>query len=159
MRPAHSRFTLGWLTVALVVLGGVAADEPKASERAAAMQLRGAWRPESVTEYGRKLAGVDLETYMGMTLTIEDGNKFTLKAADGFVFEVHELKVDAGRDPKSFDSKEVEGLGVGTTYKGIWEVEGDTLKWCFGTEERPKRFDSEKGSDIIMIVLNRQKPK
>jgi hypothetical protein len=48
---------------------------------------------------------------------------------------------------------------VGTTYKGIWEVEGDTLKWCFGTKERPKRFDSEKGTDIIMILLKRQKPK
>src|SRR6516225_2130753 len=42
--------------------------------------------------------------------------------------------VDAGRDPKTFDAKEVEGLGVGRTYKGIWEVEGDTLKWCFSTK-------------------------
>jgi uncharacterized protein (TIGR03067 family) len=145
--------------VASMVLSGAAADEPKAGGKSAETRLRGAWRPESVTEHGRKLSGVDLETYRGMTLTIEDGNKSTLKTADGFVFEVHELKVDAGRDPKTFDSKAVEGLGVGTTSKGIWEVEGDTLKWCFGTKDRPKRFESEKGEDVIMMVMRRQKTK
>jgi uncharacterized protein (TIGR03067 family) len=111
-----------------------------------------------VTESGRRLTGADLETYKGMTLTIQEG-KSTLKAADGTVLSACELKVDAGRDLKTFDAKEVEGLGVGRIYKGVWEVKGDTLKWCFSTKDRPKGFESQEGADFFMLVLRRQKPK
>ncbi len=142
--------------MASMALGGMAADEPKAGERAAMEQLRGAWRPESVTEGGRKLTGADLEVYRGMTLTIQEG-KSTLKAADGTVLSACELKVDAGRDPKTFDAKEVEGLGVGRIYKGVWEIEGDTLKWCFSTKDRPKGFEDKGDEDFFLLVLRRQK--
>ena len=144
--------------MASVALGGVAADEPKAGDRAAVEQLRGSWRPESVTESGRRLTGADLEVYKGMTLTIQEG-KSTLKAADGTVLSACELEVDTGRDPKTFDAKEVEGVGVGRAYKGIWEVEDDTLKWCFSTKDRPKGFESQEGADFFLLVLRRQKPK
>ena len=158
MRPTHARYTVGWMALASMVLGGVAAEEPKAGGRPAVEQLRGAWRPESVTEGGRKLTGADLEVYKGMTLTIQEG-KSTLKAADGAVLSACELKVDAGRDPKTFDAKEVEGLGVGRIYKGVWEIEGDTLKWCFSTKDRPKGFEDKEEADFFLLVLRRQKPK
>jgi uncharacterized protein (TIGR03067 family) len=158
MRPTHAWYTVGWMAVAAVALGGVAADEPKAGDRTAVDQLRGSWRPELVTESGRRLTGADLEAYKGMTLTIRDG-KSTLKAADGTVLSACELEVDAGRDPKTFDAKEVEGLGVGRIYKGVWEVEGDTLKWCFSTKDRPKGFESKERADFFLLVLRRQKPK
>ena len=158
MRTTHAWYTVGWMAVASIALGGAAADKPKAGDSAAVKQLRGSWRPESVTESGRKLTGADLEAYKGMTLTIQDG-KSTLKAADGTVLSACELKVDAGRDPKTFDAKEVEGLGVGRIYKGIWEVEGDTLKWCFSTKDRPKGFESKEGADVFLLVLRRQKAK
>ena len=144
--------------MASVALGGVAADEPKAGDRAAVDQLRGSWRPESVTESGRRLTGADLEAYKGMTLTIQEG-KSTLKAADGTVLSACELKVDAGRNPKTFDAKEVKGLGVGRIYKGVWEVEGDILKWCFSTKDRPKSFKIQENADFFLLVLRRQKSK
>jgi uncharacterized protein (TIGR03067 family) len=145
------------MAVASVALGWVPADEPKAGEKAAVEQLRGSWRPESVTESGRRLTGADLEAYKGMTLTIQDGRS-TLKAADGTVLSACELKVDGGRNPKTFDAKEVEGLGVGRIYKGIWEVKGDTLKWCFSTKDRPKGFESKEDADFFTLVLRQQKP-
>jgi uncharacterized protein (TIGR03067 family) len=146
------------MAVASVGLGGTATDEPKPGEKAAVEQLRGTWRPESVTESGRRLTGADLEVYKGMTLTIQEG-KSTLKAADGKVLSACELELDAGRDLKTFDAKEVEGLGVGRTYKGVWEVKGDTLKWCFSTKDRPKGFEPQEGPDFFLLVLERQKPK
>ena len=158
MRSTHAWYTVGWMAVASVALGGVAADQPKASGRAAMEQLRGSWRPESVTEGGRRLTGADLDAYKGMTLTIQEG-KSTLKSADGAVLSACELKVDAGRDPKTFDAKEVEGLGVGRIYKGVWEVKGDTLKWCFSTKDRPTGFESKEAADFFLLVLRRQKPK
>ena len=113
-------------------------------------QLRGSWRPESVTESGRKLTGADLEAYKGMSLTILEG-KSTLKAVDGTVLSACELKLDAARDPKFFDAKEVEGLGVGRTYKGVWEVEGDTLKWCFSTKDRPNGVREQRGGGLLSV--------
>ena len=110
-----------------------------------------------MTEGGRRLSGADLDVYKGMTLVIEEG-KSTLKA-DGSVLSACELRLDAGKDPKTFDAKEVEGLGVGRTYKGIWEVEGDSLKWCFSTKDRPKGFESKADADFFLLVLRRQKPK
>jgi hypothetical protein len=112
MRLTHARHAARWIALAAMTtaLGGAAVDEPKPGERAAAEKLRGEWRPESVTEAGRKLAGADLEAYRGMTLSIRE-SRSSLRAADGAVLSACELKLDAGRDPKTFDAKEVEGLG------------------------------------------------
>ena len=158
MRPTYAWYSLGWMALVSVALGGVDADDLKAGEKAAEKQLRGSWRPESVTESGRQLTGADLEAYKGLTLSIQEG-KSTLKSADGNVLSACELKLDAKRDPKTFDAKEVEGLGVGRIYKGVWEVEGDTLKWCFSTKDRPKGFESKEEADFFLLVLKRQKPK
>ena len=154
MRPTHAWYTVAWMAVASVALGGVAADEPKAGDKTAAEQLKGSWRPESVRESGRRLTGADLEAYKGMTLNIQEG-KSTLKSADGTVLSACELKLDAGRDPKTFDAKEVEGLGVGRTYKGVWEIKDETLKWCFSTKDRPAGFESKEGADFFLLVLRR----
>lgn len=158
MRLTHVRFAVWWMTTTLLVLSGVAADEPKASERAAMKQLQGVWRPESVTVAGKKQEGIDLDTFKGMTLTI-DRNKSILKAADDAPISTYEMTFDANKDPKTFDAKEVEGLGVGTIYKGIWKVEGDTLLWCFSLKDRPTRFESKEGTDVTLMVQKRQKPK
>jgi uncharacterized protein (TIGR03067 family) len=111
-----------------------------------------------VTEGGRKLTGADLELYRGMTLTIQK-DKSTLKAAAGAVLSACELKLDAGRDPKTFDAKEIEGPRVGRIYKGVWEIKGDTLKWCFSTKDRPKGFEDKEEADFFLLVLRRHKPK
>jgi hypothetical protein len=39
MRPTRARFTVGWMAMASIALGEVAADEPKAGEKAAVEQL------------------------------------------------------------------------------------------------------------------------
>jgi uncharacterized protein (TIGR03067 family) len=93
-----------------------------------------------------------------MTLTIRD-DRSTLKAADGPVLSACELKVNAAENPQAFDAKEVEGLGVGRIYKGIWEIDGDTLKWCFSTKDRPKSFKIQENADFFLLVLRRQKSK
>lgn len=156
MSPTQTRYKIGWMVVAWMILAGVAADEPKSAGRGGLEKLQASWRPESVTEGGRKLTGDDLEVYRGMTLIIQEG-KSTLKTAKGVVLSSCELKVDAGRDPKTFDAKEVEGSGVGRVYKGIWELEGDTLKWCFGTRDRPTGFKEKEDEDFFLLVLKRQK--
>src|SRR5262249_59493355 len=96
----------------------------------------------------------------GNDLTIDsDKNRSILKADDDAPISTCEMTFDASKDPKTFDAKEVEGLGVGTIYKGIWKVEGDTLLWCFSLKDRPNRFESKGGTDVTLMVQKRQKPK
>jgi uncharacterized protein (TIGR03067 family) len=158
MRLTHVRFAVWWMTGAFLALSGVTADEPKASEGAAVKQLQGVWRPESVTVDGKKQEGIDLDTFKGITLTI-GRNRSILKAAADAPISTYEMTFDASKDPKTFDAKEVEGLAVGSIYKGIWKVEGDTLLWCFSLKDRPKRFESKEGTDVTLMVQKRQKPK
>jgi uncharacterized protein (TIGR03067 family) len=158
MSKSRVRFAMKRMIVAVAVLGGVAADEPKTDVKAEVRKLQGVWRPESVTVYGKKQEGIDLETFSGMTLTI-DGRKGILKAADDTTISVYEMTFDASKDPKTFDGKEIEGLDVGGTSKGIWKVDGDTLFWCFSNKDRPKGFESKADSNVIMMVQKRQKPK
>ena len=72
------------MIAALIVLSGVAADEPKADPKSEVKKLEGLWRAESVTFYGKKQERADLEAFQRMTLTIA-GNKGLLKSADGMM--------------------------------------------------------------------------
>jgi uncharacterized protein (TIGR03067 family) len=157
MRLAPVWFTVGGVTAAIIVLGGVAADEPKAGEGAEVTQLQGVWRLESVTVNGKKQEGIDLDMFRRMTLTI-DKNRAVQKADDAPI-STYEMTFDATKDPTTFDAKAVEGFGKGEVYKGIWKVEGDTLLWCFSQKDRPKKFESKDDTDVTLIVHKRQKPK
>jgi uncharacterized protein (TIGR03067 family) len=158
MSKSRVRLTVRRMIVAVAVLGGVAADEPKTDVKAEVRKLQGVWRPQSVTANGKEQEGIGLETFRGMTLTI-DGKKGILKAAADATISIYEMTFDASKDPKTFDGKEVEGLDVGGTIKGVWKVDGDTLFWCFSNKERPKGFESKPDSTVIMMVQKRQKPK
>lgn len=157
MRLIPLWFTFGGVTAAMMVLAGAAGDEPKAGEEGAARQLQGVWRLESVTVNGKKQEGIDLDRFRRMTLTIDKNKAF--QAADDTPIATYEMTFDASEDPRTFDAKSVEGFGQGEVYKGIWKVEGDTLLWCFGQKDRPKKFESKDDTDVTLIVHKRQKPK
>ncbi len=40
---------------------------------------------------------------------------------------------------------------------GIYELDGDTLKWCFSPKKRPEKFESPEGSDITLIIMKRMR--
>jgi uncharacterized protein (TIGR03067 family) len=65
-------------------------------------------------------------------------------------------KIDVTRKPK-----EVDLDGIGGTVKGIYELEGDTLKLClpnpFVSKERPKLLESDRDGKASLIVLKRKK--
>jgi uncharacterized protein (TIGR03067 family) len=71
--------------------------------------------------------------------------------------------IDAQKKPKHIDMKVVEGQGfAGQTSLGIYDIEGDTLKWCAngpGKDKRPAEFPPKEGEvdDILYVKLKRAK--
>jgi uncharacterized protein (TIGR03067 family) len=65
------------------------------------------------------------------------------------------IKIDASKKPAHIDLKPAkEG---DPTMLGIFEIDGDTLKWCFSSKKRPEKFESVEGSDNILMIFKRVK--
>jgi uncharacterized protein (TIGR03067 family) len=71
------------------------------------------------------------------------------------------LTIDAQKKPKVFDFKGTASGIEGLSYRGIYQLEKDTLTICYvmdGNERaRPTDFDTSKGG-VIVSVYKRQKP-
>jgi len=93
------------------------------------------------------------------------GRQFTLEVKrDSFTFSDHKektrqatAKLDASKKPRQIDLV----VGEGTTFLGIYKVEGDTLTLCIGDQkQRPSEFPdvfwAKKGQ--ALIYYTRDKP-
>jgi len=77
---------------------------------------------------------------------VEEGKKEKTRGA---------IKVDPSQKPKAVDFR-YKQLGL----KGIYELDGDSLKVCFHLvegEPRPKEFSAKKGSRQALMVWKREK--
>ena len=60
--------------------------------------------------------------------------------------------------PKAADWKITsEGDLKDKTALGIYDVDKDTWKHCFGFDKRPEKFESKEGSKVTNAVLKRVK--
>jgi len=68
-------------------------------------------------------------------------------------------KIDAAQLPKHIDITAPEGEQAGKTSKGIYAIEGDTLRMCYANpdKDRPRDFDSQPGSGATLVVWKRVK--
>jgi uncharacterized protein (TIGR03067 family) len=89
------------------------------------------------------------------TITFSDGNKEVIfKGA---------VKIDPSRKPKHIDLTIEDGIKfIGDTALGIYELDGDTLKWHAnqpGKVERPSEFPAVQGEVAggLYLVLKRSK--
>jgi uncharacterized protein (TIGR03067 family) len=68
--------------------------------------------------------------------------------------------VDPEKTPKTIDLNfnRAEGGGQKALYKGVYELDGDALKLCCGTDgSRPKELASPEGTKTFLLVLKRKK--
>src|SRR6185503_2021795 len=65
----------------------------------------------------------------------------------GRIFLKAKITIDPSKKPKTIDYQMTDGFTKGQRQLGIYEVEGDTFKACFGRPgaERPTDFTSKPG--------------
>ena len=128
---------------ALSLVDRAAARADQADEQ----QLQGKWNVESF-EYN----GNPVERLKDAVREIKD-SKYSLTPKTGEGIE-GTLKIDATQKPKTID------LDVnGRILKGIYELDGDMLKFCYNLSdsERPTEFVSKPDSGLIVVVHKRAK--
>jgi uncharacterized protein (TIGR03067 family) len=117
-------------------------------------QLQGTWKMESFV-----LDGKPVEKMKGATRTI-DGEKLTITIGKD-VYRKATFKIDSTKSPKWMDLSYTEGPDKGKTRLGIYTLEGDTQKICYGaldSKERPTEFASKPGSGHQLVIFKRVKP-
>lgn len=65
--------------------------------------------------------------------------------------------IDKAKKPWHLDATATKGRAKGSVYNGIYEIKGDTLRWCVATpgKERPEKFDT--GGSQFLLVLKKQR--
>ena len=140
-----------FLTAAILV----AADPPK--EDAVKKDLKGiqgTWKVVAMEADGEKAPE---EIVAALKLVFKDDTLTFVPGEPGFTNYTY--KLDPTTKPAGFDMTHADEKNKGETQKGIYSLEGDSLKICFGKPgQRPKEFTAKAKSGQAMYVLKRVKP-
>jgi uncharacterized protein (TIGR03067 family) len=140
-----TRYGITLLAIGLVlVVSQARADDKEDKEK-----LQGEWRLVSREQNGE-------------SETIETRAKFKFEGDN--IHSSHppydgSFSVDSSKKPKTIDITIKDGRVDGKVWKGLYELDGDTLKICFGSIEmpdRPAEFKS-KGDQVFVFTYKRVK--
>jgi uncharacterized protein (TIGR03067 family) len=112
--------------------------------------LQGVWQAQRIVGKGKELPA---ENVKRISFAVENN---TMRR---FVNDIDRkdpgtIKVDPSKKPPHIDL--TTGKQGDPPMFGIYEIDGDTLKWCFG-RKRPEKFESAEGSDATLIIMKRVK--
>ena len=113
-------------------------------------KMQGRWTVERLEENGKAEPAEEIKKF---TINI-DGTKFAVNM-DGRE-ESMKLQIDPDRSPKWINLTPEFGDDKGKTAKGIYELQGDTLRICARPKggDRTTKFVSEQGT--MLLVLKRK---
>jgi uncharacterized protein (TIGR03067 family) len=131
----------------------ILADESDAVKQDLAA-LQGEWSMISGSADGQAMPD---ETRKQMKRVCKGDETTTTMA--GQVYIKAKITLDPSKKPKTIDYQVVDGPTKGQTHLGIYELEGDTMKSCFGAPgmERPTDFTSKPGDKRTSSVWQRNK--
>lgn len=93
------------------------------------------------------------------TKAINTGNKFVIKRGDQ-VIAAGTMKLDPSKKPKASETSYTEGPDKGKMFKGIYQIEGDTVKFCRAgspDDDRPTEFKTKPDSGQFVAIYKRTK--
>ena len=144
-------------TGVLMETDGAAKDDPSKVDLD---KLRGTWLTVSIVHDGKTITDEKTPPKEGpVTKLAYDGNKWMIKVGDK-TFAGGIMKIDATKTPKEIDLMDESGLKNDKTKLAIYEIDGDTYKYCVAPagKPRPTEFSSKEGSGHSLGVSKREKP-
>jgi len=150
MKTLPTAFLIG---LAAVAISSAWAEDSEAIKKDVA-QLQGEWSMVSGSADGSAMPDAMRETAKrvckGDETTVTVGGQLFMKA---------KFTIDPSRKPKTIDYQMIDGPTKGKKQLGIYELQGDTVKFCFGApgSERPPDFTSKPGDGRTLSVWKRKK--
>jgi len=122
----------------------------------APQNLQGTWVAATANRDGQADADV-----VGHRLSF-GGNRFAIQSSKGERLYAGTVRVDASAKPAAIDFEHAEGAASGKVWRGIYSLEGDTLRICDNAanpdRNRPAAFDARTGSGYVLVTFTRAKP-
>jgi uncharacterized protein (TIGR03067 family) len=119
-------------------------------------KLQGTWTATQAERDGKAA-----EDVVGHRLSFT-GTRFEIQAKDGKPLYAGTVRVDPSAKPAAIDFNHTDGAVKGKAWKGIYALEGDTLKVCDNAPDlgkgRPAAFETKSGSGYVLITFKRVKP-
>jgi uncharacterized protein (TIGR03067 family) len=117
--------------------------------------LQGTWKVTASESKGEKVSAEELKAlfliFKGDAILIREGDK----TEENFSYLLDPLK-----KTKEIDLTLKVGPQKGRVDRGIYEIDGDTLRICIQSDKdanRPREFRSRAGSDLWLVTLQRTK--
>jgi uncharacterized protein (TIGR03067 family) len=150
MKIIQSMFLIGFAAATL----SSASAENEAAKKDLAL-LHGEWSMVSGSADGQPMPD---ETRKQMKRVCQGDE--TATTMGGKMFIKAKITLDPSKKPKTIDYQMTEGFTKGKKQLGIYEVDGDTFRSCFGKpgDERPADFTSKPGDGRTLSVWKREKP-
>jgi len=138
--------------LAILVLAWTSSAEDAAKNEMS--RLEGEWSMVSGEANGQALPQELVKT--GKRVARDGETAITL---GGQVYFKAKFTIDPAKKPKAIDYTMTEGPTKGKIHLGIYELEGDTLKFCFAApgKDRPTEFTAKVGSQRTLSVWKRAK--
>jgi uncharacterized protein (TIGR03067 family) len=142
------------LSVVIAVCLLMGADEASDAVKKEMAKLEGEWTMVSGEIDTQALP----EEYLKNSRRVAKGDETTVTIG-GKVFLKAKFTVDPAKKPKTIDYLMTEGFTKGKTQLGIYELDGDSVKFCFAApgKERPTEFKTKEGSRTTLSVWKRAK--
>ena len=118
------------------------------------MRLQGEWQMVGGTNGGQLLPPAMVKSSKRVCKADE-----TTVMVGGELFMKARFTLDPAKEPKSIDYQVTGGPNAGKTQLGIYEIAGDTVKFCFAAPggERPGDFTTKAGDGRTATLWKREK--
>jgi uncharacterized protein (TIGR03067 family) len=151
MKTLLPTLLLGLMTV---IISGARAEENEAVKKDIAL-LQGEWTMVSGSANGQSMP----DEMVKQMKRVCKGDE-TTTTMGGQTFMKAKITIDPSKNPKTIDYEMTEGFTKGKKQLGIYEVNGDIFKSCFGKPdgERPTDFTSTPSDGRTFSVWKRAQP-